>query len=176
METITARIRCPGCELCLPNHRHDPPDRFNASGECWQQYSDLSCYTAARQDPTFIHQHSGGTTRNITVTFGLIGLYLALERGYTGKHVQRPHMQIIQVRRNWPRLEPPVHPAGITVGDVFGAGTDAEKDAMIRQWMTAVWESRADRQGWMRGMTEEQLNREGSSHMSGRSGKTKQHR
>ncbi len=185
METVTARIRCPGCGLCLPDHRHDPPDRFNASGVCWQQYSNLSCETVARQDPAFIHQHAvdayaaqhaGGRTRNITVAFGLIGLYLALEKGYTGKQVRRAHMQIARIRKDWPRLEPPVHPAGITVADVLKAGTDAEKDAMIRQWMTAVWASWADRQGWVRGMTEELLNREGSSHISCRSGKTNQHR
>jgi hypothetical protein len=91
---------CPGCGLVLPDRHLDPPDRFNASGECWQLFSDLSCYTVSKQDPEFIHQyvvdayeaqHVGGKTRNITVIFGLIGLYLALEKGYTGKQVQCSH-------------------------------------------------------------------------------------
>jgi hypothetical protein len=47
-------------------------------------------------------QHAGGTTRNITVAFGLIGLYLALEKGYTGKEVQQAHMQITRFRNDWP--------------------------------------------------------------------------
>jgi hypothetical protein len=54
------------------------------------------CYTVAKQDKEFIHQHAvnayaaqhaGGTTRNITIAFGLTGRYLALEKGYTGKQV-----------------------------------------------------------------------------------------
>ena len=161
--------RCPGCGLCLNGHC-DPPDRFNASGACWQLYSDLLCYTVAKQDAGFIHQHavdayaaqhSGGTTRNITVAFGLIGLYLTLEKGYSGKQVQKAHMQIARIRNDWPTMEPPAKPAGITVMDVLRAGTDAEKDAMIRQWMAAVWESWADRQEWVREMTADLLNKGG---------------
>lgn len=166
VDTITARIRCPGCGLCLPDHRIDPTDRFNASGECWQQYSNLACTTVARQDTAFIHQHvvdayaaqhAGGKTRNISVVFGLIGLYLALEIGYAGKQVQQAHMQIARVRKDWPRLEPPVNPAGVTVWDVLQAGTEGEKDAMIQKWMAAVWASWADRQEWVRDTTEEFL-------------------
>ncbi len=78
--------QCPGCGLQLPDQHLDVPDRFNASGECFCVFSDLQCYTVAKQDPEFIHQHAvdayeaqhaGGPTRNITVAFGLIGLYLA---------------------------------------------------------------------------------------------------
>ena len=99
---------CHGCGLVLPDRHLDPPDRFNASGECWQLFSDLSCYTVSKQDPEFIHQyvvdayeaqHVGGKTRNITVIFGLIGLYLALEKGYTGKQVQCSHADCPGVER-----------------------------------------------------------------------------
>jgi hypothetical protein len=126
-------------------------------------YSDLSCYSVSKQDAGFIHQHaadayaaqhSRGKTRNISVAFGLIGLYLALEKGYTGKQVQQAHMQIARLRKAWPRLEPPVLSAGMTIKDVFQAETDAEKDAMIRRWMEAVWSSWEDRQVWVREMTE----------------------
>jgi len=89
---------CPGCGVQLPDRHIDVPDRFNASGECFCAFSDLQCYTVAKRDPAFIHQHAvdayeaqhaGGPTRNITVAFGLIGLYLALEKGYTGRQVQQ---------------------------------------------------------------------------------------
>jgi hypothetical protein len=155
----TAMTRCHGCGLCLPDNHYNPPDGFNAVGECWQLYSDLLSYTVAKQDPEFIHQyavdayaaqHGGGTTRNISIAFGLIGLYLATERGYTGRQVQRAHMQIARIQKDWPRLEPPARLAGVTVMDVFRAGTGSEKDAMIRQWMVAVWESWTDRQEWVR--------------------------
>ncbi len=159
-------IECPGCHVKLPDRNVDPPERMNASGECLQAYSDLMCYTVAKQDPEFIHQHvvdtyaaqhGGGSTRNITVAFGLIGLYLALEKGYTGKQVQKAHMRIAEVRKVWPRLEPPLRPAVLTVMDVLQAGTDGEKDAMIRKWMAAVWESWADRHSWIRITTDEIL-------------------
>jgi hypothetical protein len=168
MDSGKAMALCPGCGLCLSERHCDPPDRFNAPGECWQLYSDRSCYTVARQDAAFIHQHavdacaaqhSGGETRNITVAFGLIGLYLALEKGYTGKQVRQAHMQIARIQKDWPRLEPPVRPAGITVRDVLRAGTDAEKDAMIRRWMAAVWESWEDEQEWVRETTDGLLGR-----------------
>jgi hypothetical protein len=48
---------CPGCGLVLPDQHHDPPDRFNASGECWQLFSDLSCYSVGKQDAEFLHQY-----------------------------------------------------------------------------------------------------------------------
>jgi len=159
-------IECPGCHVNLPDRHRDPPERMNASGECAQVYSDLLCYTVAKQDPEFIHQHvvdtyaaqhAGGPTRNIMVAFGLIGLYLAREKGYTGKQVQLAHMRIAKKRKVWPRLEPPLQPAVLTVIDVLQARTDEEKDAMIRKWMAAVWEDWADRHTWIRITTDDLL-------------------
>ena len=159
-------IVCPGCRVRVPDQHLDPPGRANASGECLQAYSDLQSYTVARQDPGFIHQHvvdtyaaqhSGGSTREITVAFALTGLYLALEKGYTGKQVQLAHMRIARTRKVWPHLVPPEQPAALTVMDVLQAGTDEEKDAMIRKWMAAVWESWADRHGWVRATTDDLL-------------------
>ena len=138
------------------------PDRFNASSECWQAFSDLTCYTIAKQDPVFIHQHAvdayeaqhgGGNTRPVTVIFGLIGLHLALEKGYTGKEVQAAHTRIGRVRRVWPRLEPPARPAGLTVVDVLRADTDEKKDALIREWSESVWQSWEDLHPWIRETT-----------------------
>jgi hypothetical protein len=86
----------------------DPDGRLNASGECWQVFLDLQCYTVSKQDPGFIHQHvvdayaaqhAGGLTRPIAVAFGLIGLYLALEKGYTGREVQKAHMKIAKIKK-----------------------------------------------------------------------------
>jgi len=159
---------CPGCGLVLPASGFPHPDRFNASGECWQLFSDLSGYTVARQDPAFVHQHvvdayeaqhAGSRTKNITVAFGLIGLYLALEKGYTGKEIQRAHMQLANVRKDWPRLDPPLRPVSITVRNVLMAAEGPARDAMIRAWMAAVWEGWADRQQWVRETTDALLAR-----------------
>ena len=160
---LNVTTTCPGCGLRLPTGDGDPSKHCNASQECLKVYSDLLCYTVGKQDKEFIHQHAvdayaaqhaGGPTRNITIAFGLIGLYLALEKGYTGKDVQRAHMQIAKRQKVWPRLEPPLQPAGITVMDILKVQDGPEKDAMIRQWMAAVWESWADRQEWVRESTD----------------------
>ena len=157
---------CPGCGLQLPDQHLEPPERLNASGECLQVFSDLQCYTVTKQDPAFIHQHvvdayeaqhAGGATRNITVAFGLIGLYLALEKGYTGRQVQMAHLSIAKTRKDWTRPGPPDQPAFLTVMDVLRAGTDAEKDAIIRRWMNAVWERWAHQHAWIRKTTDELL-------------------
>lgn len=157
---------CPGCGLCLPPEHQDPPDRCNASWECLQRYSDLLCYTVAKQDREFIHQHAvdtyaaqhaGGTTRNIAPVFGLIGLYLALEMGYTGKQVQEAHMRIAKIRKNWPRIEPPACRAGLTVLDVLRAPGGPARDAMLRVWMAAVWDTWGDRREWIRETTDSLL-------------------
>jgi len=157
---------CPGCKLQLPDLHCDPPDRLNASGECFQVFSDIQCYTVAKQDLEFIHQHvvdtyeaqhAGGPTRTIAVAFGLIGLYLAVEKGYTGREVQLAHMRIAKVRKVWPQVEPPDQPALLNVMNVLCSGSDADKDRMIRKWMTAVWESWGDQHDWVRTTTEELL-------------------
>jgi hypothetical protein len=160
--------RCPGCLADLPDRHLDPADHFNASGECWCAFSDLACYTVAKKDVGFIHQHAvdayeaqhaGGRTRNITVAFGLIGLYLALEKGYTGRQVQRAHMQIAKIRKDWPRLETPGQPAKLTIADVLMVDVGVQRDEMILRWMAAVWEIWADRHEWVRETTDELLGR-----------------
>lgn len=155
--------RCPGCGVELPDRGIDPPDTFNASGECWHAFSDLSCYTVAKQDPEFIHQHAvdayeaqhaGGNARPITAAFGLIGLYLALEQGFSGREVQRAHMRIAKLRKDWPRLEPPEERAALTVVDVLAAEPGPERDAVLMRWAAAVWAGWAPRHAWVRETTD----------------------
>jgi len=150
---------CPGCHVVLSEKHACPPDRFNASGECWQAFNELSCYTIAKQDPAFIHQyavdaygaqHGGGNTRPITIAFALIGLYLAQEKGCTGKEVQAAHMRIARIFRVWPRLEPPAKPAELTVLDVLQADSYEKNDEMIRQWSKSVWKSWEHYHPWVR--------------------------
>ena len=156
-------IECPGCGLKLPDRHISSADRFNASGECLEMYYELTYWTLARQDGRFIHQHAvdayeaqhaGGKTRPITAVFGLIGLYLALEKGYTGRQVQLAHMKIAFRRKDWPRLEPPARKAELTVMDVLTAETDEEKEEMLLKWAGSVWDIWEERQQWVREITE----------------------
>jgi hypothetical protein len=157
---------CPGCHLELPDRDLDPPDRFSASGECFQLFSDLSCYTVSKRDAEFINQHAvdayeaqhaGDRTKNITVVFGLIGLYLALEKGFTGRQVQATHMKLARIRKDWPRLDPPAISAPITVFNVLQGRTDEERDHLIREWMESVWNSWNDRKDWVCSTTDSLL-------------------
>ena len=143
----TSIIQCPGCSLKLPNKAAVVDERFNASGECRQLYGELSGYTLSINNINFIHQHaadtyaaqhSGEKTRTITTAFALIGLYLALEKGYTGKQVQQAHMKLAKISKSWPRLEPPKQTGVLTVLDVLQAKTDVEKEEMLMKWANSI--------------------------------------
>jgi hypothetical protein len=114
---------------------------------------DLAYYTLAHADPAFIHQHAVDafaaqnahpTDKPIGVVFGLIGLYLHLERGFTGRQVQLAHMRLGTPRRSWTMPRLPESRGTIRVGDVLAAEPGPERDAMIQKWCTAVWEAYRD--------------------------------
>jgi hypothetical protein len=116
-------------------------------------YDELALYTLQLRDPEFIHQHvvdayavqhAEPGTKPIAVVFGLIGLYLYLERGFTGRQVQRAHMQMARQRKRW--VAPPVPPFSerfdrIGVADVVAAPPGPERHAAIRRWCEAVWQN-----------------------------------
>ena len=92
-------------------------------------YDQVALYTLehARTDPSFIHQyavdayaaqHAAEATKTIRTAFALIGLYLHVEKNYSGKRVQRAHMQLAKKRKRWPAFKPPAHVGDITVADV----------------------------------------------------------
>lgn len=144
---------CPGCGVRLPISEDAFGDeRYNASAECWQLYGELSAYTAERgySSGAFIHQlavdaygaqHAGASGRPIGLAFALIGLYLACERGYSGKQVQHTHTLLAQRSKNWPGFTPPRQMGALTVWDVLQAPPGEQRDAMLRQWGRSVWDA-----------------------------------
>ncbi|MGB9031656.1 MAG: DUF5946 family protein [Acidobacteriaceae bacterium] len=113
-------------------------------------YNELAYYTLAHPDPAFIHQllvdaytaqHAGANTKPIAITFALVGLYLVVEKNFTGKQVQRVHMQLAGSRKVWPSFSVPNDRATMTVADVASVPPGAERDAAIHQWCAAVWET-----------------------------------
>ena len=97
-------------------------------------YNELAFYTLAHVDPAFIHQNvvdafaaqtAGETTKPITIVFALIGLYLYVEKGYTGKQVQRAHMQLAKFRRQWFMPALPLDRGAIRIQDVLAAAPGA---------------------------------------------------
>jgi hypothetical protein len=112
-------------------------------------FHELSFYTLAHPDQVyFIHQHAvdafaaqtaDENTKPIKLTFGIIGLYLFLEKGYTGKQVQPAHVKLSQNKKVWPSLALPTQRGVITVTDVLRADAGEPRDLMIRKWCESVW-------------------------------------
>lgn len=151
---------CPGCGLKLNNHHITLFTNYNASGECYQKYSELSIYTIGKQDIDFIHQHaidtysaqhSGNGMKPITTAFSLIGLYYAVEKGFNGRQVQRVHTLLSRQKYNWKELQPPVKSVySLTVFDVLNEQPGESRDKMIRKWMLDVWKCWKHQHSWVK--------------------------
>src|SRR2546421_11558897 len=101
-----------------------------------QQRDELMAWTMSVRDSAFVHQHvvdawaaqhADERSKPIGVAFALIGLYLHLEKGFTGREVQRVHMRLSQPRgrgagrKDWPRFKLPRQRGVMTVRDVMAA-------------------------------------------------------
>jgi hypothetical protein len=111
-------------------------------------YDELQCYTLGHADPAFIHQHvvdawtaqhADAQTKPIALTFALIGLYLHLERGFTGRQVQRAHRALARHKQPWPSFALPRDRGEVTAVQVMTTPPGAERDRAIESWCTAVW-------------------------------------
>ena len=111
-------------------------------------YHELSYYTLSHTDPEFIHQHivdayaaqkADEGTKPIRAAFALIGLYLYLEKGYSGKQVQLVHTLLGNKKKAWPTFNLPTQRGAITVSEVLAAPPGKERDVAIRRWCASVW-------------------------------------
>jgi hypothetical protein len=115
-----------------------------------EMFYELSCYTQTHPDPSFIHQYAvdafaaqnaDENTKPITLAFALIGLYLHIEKNFSGRGVQIAHVNLAKHRKQWPRFDLPESRGNITVYDVISAPESLEQDKIIRKWSTSVWEA-----------------------------------
>ena len=92
--------------------------------------NELSCYTLTHGDPAFLHQHvvdaaaaqnADENTKPIYITFALLGLYLHLERHFTGRQVQLAHMALGKTKHRMPTFPLPADRGAITAADVMAA-------------------------------------------------------
>ena len=111
-------------------------------------YHELCAYTLTHGDAAFIHQHvvdaftaqqADGSTKPIALTFALAGLYLHVEKGLTGRQVQRIHMRMARARQTWPRFPLPADRGALTAADVIKSPAGPERDAAIDRWCADVW-------------------------------------
>ena len=87
----------------------------------------------------FAAQNADEHTKPITLTFALVGLYLHVERQFSGKQVQRAHMQLARHKRTWPAFVLPLERGSITVRDVIAASAGPDRNRLIHEWSVSVW-------------------------------------
>jgi hypothetical protein len=116
-------------------------------------YHELQGDTLMLRDPAFVHQHvvdawmaqhADETTKPIGLTFALIGLYLHVERGFSGRQVQRAHMTLARRRRSWPRFALPAGRGSITAVEVLAAPPGPARNQAIDAWASSVWHAFRD--------------------------------
>lgn len=113
-------------------------------------FHELICYTSAQKDPEFIHQYvvdafaleyADEETKNIKVTFALIGVYLHIEKNFTGKQVQNAHVKLGKNRRNWPKFVLPLERGNISVSNVITCPEGFKRDRIIYEWCESIWQA-----------------------------------
>jgi len=109
-------------------------------------YDEVYAYTMGR--PAFILQHvvdvlgvqtATNDSKPIGVVFGLVGLYLYVEKQFSGRQVQKAHMVLGRRKREWPRMHLPENRGDITAADVLAASAGTERDKAINDWCRSVW-------------------------------------
>jgi Family of unknown function (DUF5946) len=109
-------------------------------------YDEVYVYTMGR--PGFILQHvvdafavqtANDESKPISVVFGLVGLYLHVEKQFSGRQVQRVHMELGRRKQQWPRVYVPEDRGTITVADVLAASAGPDRDMAIDNWCRSVW-------------------------------------
>jgi hypothetical protein len=111
-------------------------------------YHELCAYTLAHAGASFIHQHvvdaftaqhADERTKPIGLTFALVGLYLHVEKDFSGKQVQRAHMELARHKQPWPTFVLPRDRGSISVAGVMSAPAGPERDSAIDAWCASVW-------------------------------------
>jgi len=109
-------------------------------------YDEVYVYTMGR--PGFILQYvvdafavqtANDKSKPITIVFGLVGLYLHVEKQFSGRQVQRAHMELGRRKREWPRMYVPEDRGSMTVADVLAATAGPDRDRAIDNWCRSVW-------------------------------------
>jgi hypothetical protein len=128
-------------------------------------YDEVYVYAIGR--PGFILQHvvdafavqtANHDSKPIGVVFGLVGLYLHVEKQFSGRQVQEVHMKLGSRKREWPSIYFPEDRGTMTVVDVRATSAGPERDIAIDNWCRSIWASfGGDRQTIMALLREYQI-------------------
>jgi hypothetical protein len=117
-----------------------------------KNYDLLAFYTLGLQDECFIHQYvvdahtaqtANSSTKAISMTFALVGLYLFIEKNFTGRAVQKFHTLMSNNKVKWPNFELPKNRGEITIDMVLNAENGEDRNTLIKVWCNSVWKAYA---------------------------------
>ena len=109
-------------------------------------YDEVYAYTMGR--PDFILQHVvdafGAQTatreaKPTRVVFSLVGLYLHVEKKFSGRQVQQAHVELGRRKRAWPAVALPNNRGAMTAIDVLAAAAGDHRNKAIDEWCASVW-------------------------------------
>jgi Family of unknown function (DUF5946) len=125
-------------------------------------YDEVYVYTIGR--PGFILQHvvdafgaqtAAPEAKPIRVVFSLVGLYLHVEKKFSGGQVQQAHVELGRRKRDWPAVALPKHRGAITAIDVLAAAPGDHRDKAIEEWCASVWAAFQDNRSRIIGLLAE---------------------
>ena len=163
-------VVCPGCGLALPatGSAVERPG-VRASAECLDLAGEVVAYGMQHVQvlgawhqtcvDAYLLQHVDVSTKPITLCFALNGLYLVLERGWTGLAAREAHQRLAETvpRGDWPSHEQPRDVGTMTVLHPAMASTPTEQAEAVERWGAIVWQAWAHTHQVTRDMTDRQL-------------------
>jgi hypothetical protein len=111
-------------------------------------YDELYIYTMSRGRESFILQHvvdafcaqtATEDTKPVALIFALVGLYLRVEKQFSGLQVQKVHMQLGRQKKRWPAVSLPRERGTMTAIDVLAMPEGVPRDVAIDEWCRSVW-------------------------------------
>ena len=161
---------CPGCGLVLPETWSSVDTRgYEATPECLELGGEVTAFgmlhpeTLGRWHQTCVDayaaQHTGPRMKPITLCFALNGLFLVIERRWSGIAAREAHAHLAKTvpHQSWPRLRKPDDVGSVTVLDVVLAADPEDQAVAIEKWGTSVWEAWSPVHDDIRRMTDRQL-------------------
>lgn len=100
-------------------------------------------------------QTATSATKPMGLVFALLGLYLHVEKGYTGRQVQDVHIRMGRKKHAWPAIAVPEVRGAITAADVMHFPAGRDRDAAIDDWCRSVWQAYADARETIIGVLEQ---------------------
>lgn len=122
---------------------HNHPDVASLAAA----YHQICLFTLSLQDQNFVHQHvvdayaaqmASLDDKPIKLTFALVGLYLHIERQFTGRQVQWAHMKMANRSKEWPIWDLPTNRGAHNAIDVCHR-LPHDGIGAIDDWCRAVW-------------------------------------